>query len=238
VSPLLALAIGTAAALPGGGGPGVALSVSPARLALVAPASRTLELRNGGSEQVVVEVARKSVDGRTAKGWLIIRPARIVLRAGSTAAVTIRATARAAQAGDHRLLVLLIARPVQRGRVAVRVRLGVGLRIRVPGRIVRRLELRGLRVRPHGRVRDLLVTVTNRGNVTEQLRGQLTVSLARDGRIVSRLRPRRLRELLPGTQTVLALRYAGRLRGRVSAIVRVRLGAHRRALERRYRIRL
>jgi hypothetical protein len=218
----LALAVGSA----------LAISVSPARVVLVAPASRTIELRNTGAERVEVDVTRKSVDGRGATGWLTVRPARIALRAGATSRVTLRAAVQAAAAGDHEVLLLVVSRPVKRGGVGVHLRLGVPIRVRMPGRIVRRLDIRGLVVRRHKRSRDLLVSVANRGNVTEQLRGQLTVTIIRRGRIVSRLRPRRPRRLYPATRRVLLLRYTGHARGRVTAIVKARDD------ERRYQLRL
>ena len=245
----LALAVGTALALgtsssaeagAGAGRPPVALAVSPARVALVAPASRTIGVRNVGAERVVVDVARKSADRRrAAEKWLSIHPARLLLRAGSRALLTLRVRAhRQARPGDHQVLVLLIARPLDRTQVAVRMRLGVGVRVRIPGRIFRHLELRGLRVRLHRGALVLLVSVANRGNVTEQLRGRMTVTLLRSGRVVSRLRPRGPRVLFPGAHAVLAMRYAGRVRGLVTAVVKVRFDGRLRPLERRYRIRL
>jgi hypothetical protein len=218
----LALAVGST----------LAVSASPARVSLLAPASRTIELRNTGTERVEIELGRRSLDGRGAKEWFSIRPPRVLLPAGGAARVTLRAEARAAQPGDHGILVLVVGRPIATGGVAVRLRLGVPVRVRMPGRIQRRLDVRGLTVRRHKRARDLLVSVANHGNATEQLRGQLTVTLVRRGRVLSRLRPRWPRELYPGMRAVLTLRYTGHIRGGVTAIVRVR------AFERRYRLRL
>lgn len=218
----------------------VALAVSPARVALVAPAARAIELRNLGTRPLTVEIARKQLDGRaTAKNWIAIRPARLVLRARAQALVTMRVRRQSgAGPGDHQLLVLVVARPLERSRVAVRVRLGIGVRVRVPGRLVRHLEVQGLRVRRHQRARMLLLGVANGGNVIEPLRSRVTVTLIRDGKFVSRLRPSGPRQLLPGTHAVLAMAYTGRTRGPVTAVVRVRLGGRLRLLERRYRIRL
>ncbi len=210
----------------------MALSVSPAQVALVAPASRTLELRNTGVERLVVDVTGKSADGRRATAWLTLRPARVALAAGASARLMLRAGTSRSEPGDHDLLVLLAARPARAGGVAVKVRLGVRVRVRMPGRIVRHLALNGLRVRRHRDIRDLLVSLTNLGNVAEQLRGQVAVTLIRNGRVVSLLRPRRLQELLPRTRAVVALRYGGRVRGLVTAVVKVR------GKERRYRLRL
>jgi hypothetical protein len=237
---LFVLALGSAAEAVGGGSPPVALSVSPARVALVAPASRTIALRNVGSERVVVEVAPKSLDrSASTKRWLRVRPARLVLRASSQAVVTLRARANGlARPGDHQLRVLLVARPAGSGRIGVRLRLAVGVRVRMPGRIIRSVALRGVRVRRHGPTRDLFVSVANRGNVTEQLGGRLAVALVRAGRIVSRLRLRGPRELFPGAQAAVPMRYVGGLRGPAAALVTLRLGGRLRAVARRYRIRL
>jgi hypothetical protein len=218
----LALAVGSA----------VTLSVSPARVALVAPASRTLELRNTGAERLMVDVTGKSVDGRRSTGWLTLRPAHVALAAGASAKLMLRASASRSEPGDHDVLLLLAARPARAGGVAVQVRLGVRVRVRMPGRIVRHLALNGLRVRRHRDARELLVSLTNLGNVAEQLRGQLAVTLVRHGRVVSLLRPRRPRELSPRMRAVVALRYGGRVRGLVTAVVKVR------GKERRYRLRL
>jgi hypothetical protein len=213
-------------------GSAVALSVSPAQVALVAPASRALELRNTGAERLVVDVTGKSVRGRRSTGWLTLRPAHVALAAGATARLLLRAGTSRSEPGDHEVLLLVAARPARAGGVAVRVRLGVRVRVRMPGRIVRHLAVNGLRVRRHRGGHELLVSLTNLGNVAEQLRGQLAVTLLRNGRVVSLLRPRRPRELWPRTRAVVALHYGGRVQGLVTAVVKVR------GMERRYRLRL
>jgi hypothetical protein len=226
----LAASLNTVSARP------VALTVSPARLALAAPSSRTLQLSNLGTEQVVVDVTWKSL-GRpvAAGGWLRIAPAHIVLPSHAQALLTVRA-GPGASPGDHQLLVLMTGRPVNSSRVAVRLRLGVRVRIRAPGRLVRRVAVEGMRVLRLKRKRVLLVSVANRGNVTEQLHRRLTVTLVKRNRVVSRLRLAAYRDLYPGKRRVVALPYAGELRGVVSAVVRLRLGAV--LVERRYRLRL
>jgi hypothetical protein len=221
----------------GAGRPPVALSVSPARIAVAAPGSRTIALRNVGAERVVVDIARRAVGRRTAaRAWLKIVPARLSLRSATRAVLTVRVKPpRHAEPGDHHVLVLLTTRPLRASRVAVRMRLGVRVRVRVPGRIVRRLELQGLRVHRPRRARILLVSVVNRGNVTVQVGGRVSVSLVRRGHILARLRPHGRRLLLPGARTILRLPYRGRVRGPVTAVVRVRLAP---GVARRYRIRL
>ena len=103
-----------------------------------------------------------------------------------------------------------------RAAVAVRMRIGVVVVVRAPGRVVRRLALRRMHVRRERHLRVVEVVVANRGNVTETLeRGRIRVEL-RHGRFRARLRSEP-RELRPHTSGVVQLRYGGRLRGRVAA---------------------
>jgi hypothetical protein len=108
----------------------------------------------------------------------------------------------------------------------------------VPGPIVRRLTLGSLRVGRRRDARFMFVSVANRGNVTVQLRGRVTALLLRRGKQLTRLSPPAQRALLPGARAVLALRYRGRIRGLLTAVVRIRLGSGIYVVERRYRIRL
>jgi hypothetical protein len=212
----------------------LALTVSPARAVLLAPASRTFQLGNLGTERMTVEVGWKFLGPRTGPNrWLTIAPRRLVLRGGARTVLTVRA-GPGASPGDHHVLVLVTGRPLAAPRVAVRLRLGVRLRIRAPGRLVRRVAVEGLRARRFKGKRTLVVSVANRGNVTEQLRGRVTVTLVRHRRVISRLRFARFRELFPGARAVVALPYAGRARGYVTALVKVRGSPS----ERRYRLRL
>jgi hypothetical protein len=248
VRPALALAVFTALVVApahsaegaGANRPRVALSVSPAQLALAGPVSRRIKLRNDGLERVVVDVARRTRGPQeAAKTWLQIVPRRLSLRSGGSAILTLRVSPpRRAEPGDHHVLVLVTARPSRRSRITVRVRLGIRVRVHVPGRIVRQLRLGGLRVHRPRAARFMFVAVANRGNVTVQLRGRVTATLVRRGQQVARLSPRVRRSLLPGARAVVALRYSGRARGLVTAVVRVRLGPGVRAVERLYRIRL
>lgn len=235
-----ALVLASAPAVEGAGAdqPRVALSVSPARLVLTTPGSRAIKVRNDGAEQVVVDATQRDVDGQALAKWLETVPAHLVLRPGTRGILTLRAEPpRRAEPGDHHVLVLLTTRPLGGGRVNVQVRLGVRIRIVVPGRIVRRVTLGGLRVHKRRNARLMFVSVANRGNVTVQLRDRVTASLVRRGRHVARLSPHAQRTLHPGARTFLALRYNGRLRGPLTAVVQVRLGSGTR-VERRYRVRL
>ena len=223
--PVLALAGLTAlvlASAPSAGGvdaarPRVALSVSPARLVLAVPGSRAIKVRNDGAGQVAVDATRRTAGGQAGAKWLDVVPAHVLLRSGASAMLTLRAEQpQHAEPGDHHAVVLLTTRPLAGGRVNVKVRLGVRVRMVVPGRVVRHLTLGGLVV--HKRL--LLVSITNRGNVTVQLSNHVTASLARRGRRLARLNPHVQRALRPGARTLLALRYNGRLRGALTAVVR------------------
>jgi hypothetical protein len=223
----------------GAAAPRVALSVSPARVAVTAPASRTIEVRNVGADRVTVKVVPRPIDRRTAADWLSVRPSHLMLVPGAHARLTLRVRAHGpGLAGDHRLRTVLIAQPVQRGRVAVRIRLGVAVRVRVPGTLIRRTAVGAPQVRRQGRSRVLVVPIANRGNVTEDLRSPATVALVRAGAVVARLRARLPRELVPGRRLILAVRYDGSVRGPVTAVVTVRFAGGRSPIVRRYRIRL
>ena len=247
MKPALALALLTALPLalaPSGEGavaarPRIALSVSPGQVTLAAPSSRRIRLRNDGAERVMVDVARRTVRREAAaQMWLQVMPARVSLRSGESAILTLRTRPpRRAEPGDHHLLVLLRTRPLRGGRVNVQLRLGIRIKMVVPGRIERHLAFGGLRVHRRRDARFMFLPVANRGNVTVQLRGQVSASLIRHGRQLARLSPRSRSTLRPGARAVLALLYDGRVRGLVTAVVRIRLGSDIR-VERRYRVRL
>lgn len=220
--------------------PRVALSVSPAQLVLTPPSSRRITLRNDGAERVVVSATRRAL-GRQAgsKQWLQVTPPRLTLRPGANAVLTLRASrSRNAEPGEHPLLILLTTRPVRGDRVNIQARLGVRIKMRVPGRVVRRLIFGGLRIRRVGSARSLLLSVANRGNVSIPLRGRISVLLLKRGKQRARLIPRVRRVLRPRTRSAVEVRYSGRLRGLVIAVVRVRFGSAAPAVERRYRLRL
>jgi hypothetical protein len=237
---LALLVVALALPAPASAGAGAALSASPSRLALAGGARETIRLSNPGTAAVVVEasVAGFALDRRgrprvAAAGgarWLHVTPRRLRLPPGRTARITVVSRPPAhAEPGDHPALLLLSARPLAAGRVAVQVRLGIVVTERLPGAVRRRLELRGLRP---GRRGLLELAVRNRGNVTEELpRGRIRVTLLRDGRVLARAEslPRRL---LPRTSGVVELRVPARLSGHATAVVE--LGAR----TRRYAIRL
>jgi hypothetical protein len=215
--------------------PPAALAVSPARVTLLGSASRTIEIRNRGSEPAVVDattagyalglrgrprIVPGSRAARGAASWLTLRPRRLTVPSGGRASLVVTsATPARAGAGDHDALVLLSTRAAANGHVAVLMRLGVVVDVRVAGAIVRHVELRGLRVRAGGRVRLLELDLANRGNVVETLQhGRVTATLRHGGRVVAKLAAEP-RELLPGTRGLAELRYRGDVRGPVTARV-------------------
>ena len=98
------------------------------------------------------------------------------------------------------------------------MRLGVRVAVRAPGRVVRRVAVRGLRVRRSRRARSLEVTVENLGDLIETKVVDVVLLSAR-GR-VDRAHAE-TREVLPRTGAILTARYVGQLRGRVTARVEV-----------------
>ena len=245
VAALLAVLTVLAPAAPAGAGaarPLVSLSAAPSRVALTGAATQRVAVTNVGTSAIVVSasaeglaldargrpaIARRSAP-RSAARWLRIVPASLSLRPGAAASVTVASKLpRRAEPGDHHALLLLASRPLARGGVNVRMRLGVRIVVRAPGRVVRRLVVAGLRVRHAGRARLVEVTILNRGNVTETLpRGRLSVLLVRNGKVLTRLVPDR-RELLPRSRGVLSPTYSGRLHGLVLVRVEIRGGPQR-----------
>ena len=219
--------------------PRVAVSVSPAHVAIVGPGSRRIKLRNDGVEGVAVDVTRRAPGRQAVAAWFWVVPGRLSLASGESATLTLRVSPpRRAEPGNHRALVLVTTRPLRGGPVNVRMRLGVRLRITVPGRIVQRVTLGDLRVHRRRHAQILFVSVANRGNVTVQLRGNVTAWLVRDRHRRARLRLLARPALPPAARAVLTLRHKGRVRGLVTAVVQVRLGSGIRLAERRYRLRL
>jgi hypothetical protein len=143
------------------------------------------------------------------------------VRPGGTAELHVEARVpRSAEPGDHHAVVLLATRTTEADGVGVRMRIGVRVVVRVPGRVVRRLVVRGLGVRRSGRARLLVVALQNTGNVTETLpRGRLAVVLRIRGR-ATRLLARR-RELLPRSSAVVSVVYRGRHRGVAAVTVEI-----------------
>ena len=132
----------------------------------------------------------------------------------------------------------LAARPLAGAEVAVRLRLGVVVVVRAPGALVRRLELRRLRVARRAGKRLLQLVVANAGNVTEALRRvRLVLSRAPTGRRLETLVAGG-RELRPQTRGVLEFRLHARARGVVTARAVIPGEPGRAAIHRTFRLRL
>lgn len=232
--------------------PPVALTATPAKVSIAGSGRAIVRVANPGTSPLVVEAARAgfSLDlrgrpkivahrrGRTAASWLTMQPGRFVLAPGSSRALTVvsRLPARV-EPGDHDALVLLTTRPRRSAAVAVRLRVGVVVVVRAPGRVVRRLVLGGLRVRRARGGRVLEVLVVNKGNVTESLaRGRVQISLLRGG--TRRALATEPRDLRPRTSGVLAARYGGRERGWTTVRVEIKAADGRPGVRRGFRVKL
>jgi hypothetical protein len=210
--------------------PPISLVATPARVSLAGAARQVVTVTSAGREPVRIDVGRAGyaldLRGRprvlrSRASWLSVRPRRLTISPGQSASfVVVSFPPRRAEPGDHSELVLLTTRPVRTASLAVRMRLGVVVVVRMPGRIVRRLEVVRLRVRP----RRVELLVANRGNVTETTaRRCVTVTLRRAGRVLGRLHPSP-RKLLPRTSGLLELPVRRLRRGRLSVGVAISPG--------------
>jgi len=231
----------------------VALTATPAHVTLAGSARTSVRVSNSGTSRVAVDVSRAgfAVDLRgrprivrsgragSAAPWLTFRPTHFTLGPRSSASLSVAAKLPPrVDPGDHDALILLRTRPVGSGRVAVRLRIGIVVVVRAPGRVVRRLELGALRAvrRKGGRLLELVVL--NRGNVTETLEGVSAVlSRPRTGRRVATL-VARSREVRARTRGILDFPFRARARGAMTARVVIPSAPGRSAIQRTYRIRL
>jgi hypothetical protein len=249
---LVALVLVPASAGAGTTRPPLALTATPARVALAGTGRAAIRVTNPGTRPVAVDVARggfsldlrgrprvtRRGDARAAVSWLTIRPSRFVLAAGASRWVTVRSRLPVrTEPGDHDAVVLLTTRPWRAAGVALRMRIGVVVVVRAPGRVVRRLVLGGLQARRAHRRRVLELAVVNLGNVTELLEPSVVkLSLRRGGR-ETWIRGD-ARELRPATRGLVEFRYRGKLRGWVTvraSLVQPRDG---RVLRRSFRVKL
>ena len=222
--------------------PAVALAASPVRVRLIGKATQTVRITNWGASGVVADVGtagfalglrgrprivRRGSGSSLAASWISVRPRRLSLAPGRAETLTVSSILpRGASPGDHAALVLVATRPSDRGGVAVRMRIGIVVVVRVPGTIVHRLALEGMRVRRSSRMRRLELSFTNRGNVPERVGpGRLRVVLLQRGRVVGQLLPAR-RDVLPRSRAIEQIPYRGRLTGRMTVLVELRQGAH------------
>ena len=230
----------------------VALTASPAHVELVGSGRTSVRVTNSGRSSVILDVRRAGfaldlrgrprvvapdAGGRSAAAWLAFRPRTLAIGPGRSQTVSIASRVPAkAEPGDHDALVLFTTRRRVREGLSVRVRMGVVVVIRAPGRVVRRLVLGGMGAKRVGRGRFLELAVTNRGNVTESFgRGSIVVSVERGGRRIARLIAE-ARSLRPGTRGLLRFPVRRRLIGQV--VARVDLVSDAGRIQRVYRLRL
>ncbi len=227
----------------------VTLSAWPSHLTL-APGTQaivTVQAATRDRLQVDARVAGYTLDlhgrpqlaGQAAgRPLLTVSPHRVIVaHAGTTLVVSAPPAPRGARAGDHSAAVLITATAPAAHGIPVRMRVGIAVTVRVPGRVVRRLVIRALHVQRRGRHRLVELTLANRGNVIEAIRGtRLTLVLRRRGRVVARLRAGP-QLLLPRTNGIVVVRYDGPTRGRVTAQPVLR-GAGAPAIARRFPLRL
>jgi hypothetical protein len=251
----LAFALALVPAAAGANKPSEALGLTaaPARLVFHGSGAATVRLRNPGRKAVAVAVGAaglaldlhgrprivKRRGPRSAAGWLTLRPAHIRLASHKAATLLVSTKVpRRAEPGDHDALVLLSARPLGRARVSVRLRLGVVVVVRAPGPVVRRLELRRLRlVRRRGR-RALELVVVNSGNVTERLlHVRATLSPPASQRRITAVGAS-ARELRSHTRGLLEFRLRTSENGPVTVRVVVPAEPGRPVIRRTYRIRI
>jgi hypothetical protein len=214
--------------------PRTALSVSPAHVAFDAGGRATLKVETGAGRRLRLRasVAGLALDRRgkprvaarrDAAPWLSVSPATIYVgRAGATLVIASRRQP-SSQAGEHSAVVLLTATAPSAKGVAIELRVGVVVTVRVKGRLVHRVEVTAarLRRRPRQRYRLIELTFANRGNVIESIGGpRLRIMLLRRGRVIARL-PTARRKVLPHTAALVVFPYRGRRLG--PATVRVEL---------------
>jgi hypothetical protein len=198
---------------------------SPAHVSLAGAARQVVTVTSTGSQAVVIEAVKagygldlrgrpRVLRGR--RSWISVRPRRLAIAPGRQATLVVASTPSArAEPGDHSELVLLTTRPVRTASLSVRMRLGLVVVVRVPGRIVRRLQALRVRARP----RRLELLVANRGNVTETLaRRCVMLTVRRASHLLARLHPAP-RTLLPHTRGLLDVPFRRPRRGRLSVRV-------------------
>lgn len=249
---LTALVLVPASAGAGTSKPPLALTATPAHVSLAGSDSTTIRVTNTGSSPIGVDAGRagfaldlrgrpkvvRRAGNRTAVSWVTVRPARLLLPVGASRSLTVSARLPArVEPGDHDALVVLTTSPRRNADVAVRMRIGVVVVVRAPGRVVRRLAVRSLRVHRARGTRALELWLVNRGNVTETLpRGSVRISLRR-GESSTWLRAE-ARVLRPRTTGVVQLTYRGRLRGWITARVEVHSERGQLVVRRSFRVKV
>jgi hypothetical protein len=232
IAAVAALATATGA----GAGSAFTLSVEPTQLTLIGASKGFYTIRNPSKTPVSLKASignytikpngRVVVDPklsprRSAKSWLTISPKHFTVEANGKSYLRVRShPGKKAGPGDHHALILFVSGTRGKGNVLVRTRIGVGVLVRVKGKIKRRLAIAGLSAA--GSKHQLRLVVANRGNINERLlRHKVSVVIKEGKRTVQTLWAP-ARQVLPYSRTVYALPYRSSLNGKLTAIVTVR----------------
>ena len=230
----IASAVALMTATSAGAGSAFTLSVTPTQLILVGASKGTFTVRNPSKSPISLQAkvgnyiikpnGRVVVDPklppkRSAKRWLTISPKHFTVKANGKFELRVHShPGRKAGPGDHHALVLFVSATKGKGNVLVRTRIGVGVLVRVKGKIKRRLVVGGLSAQ---RKHKLRVVIVNRGNINERLlKHRVSVVLKRGSRSVQKLWAP-ARQILPHSRTVYSLSYRSGLTGKMTAIVTV-----------------
>ena len=220
---------------------GISVSVAPSHLVIPAGQTQDLTISNPGSDPVTfdlstgnyvlsangqVQIDPKQPPARSAKDWIRLSPSTVTIDGQQSATIHV-ATKRVSSAapGDHQALVFITSRATSTpGSVGVQTRLGIGVVVRVPGTLIRRLRVNKPTVATRGGVRVLQVRITNAGNINERFeKGQVRVTLRTGAaKTVLIAKPQ---NVLPGTYGIFSLPYRGKLTGTVKATATVRPGS-------------
>ncbi|MGH3002202.1 MAG: hypothetical protein ACRDM1_06000 [Gaiellaceae bacterium] len=211
--------------------PALALAASPQRLVVAAGSRGSVSVLNPGRAAVVVDATAVAYAldphgrprlGGAAVRWIAPFPRRLYLPPHGHATLAVSALRpRAVRPGDHATALLLTTRLAVRPAVRVRMRVGVVVVVRVPGRLRRQLVLGRPVVLRRGRARVLRLLVANRGNIDEWLpRSRLSVSLLRGRRVVAVLRAGG-RRFLARSSGVIDIPVPRRVRGRLRAAIAI-----------------
>jgi hypothetical protein len=232
----IAAAVALTTATSAGAGSAFTLSVTPTQLILIGSSKGTFTVRNPSKSSIPLTAAvgnyiikpngRVVVDPklppkRSAKRWLTISPKHFTVKGNGTFELKVRShPGRKAGPGDHHALVLFTSKPSAKGKVLVRTRIGVGVLVRVKGKIKRRLAIASLSaLRSKHKLR---LVIANRGNINERLlKKKVGLTLIQGKRTVQKLwAPPR--QVLPHSRTVYSLTYRSGLKGQLKVIVTVR----------------
>jgi P pilus assembly chaperone PapD len=219
-------------------GPDLSVSVSPTIVTIAGKSSAPIDVSNPTDQSVTVDVSLanyaiesdgtvlvdpKEPPNRTAKAWISVRPQ--VLKLGPNAHGQVIVTSHPpahAEAGDHHALVLLATPPGKGGQVAVRTQVGVGVLVRMPGKIERKLAITRLHARRLAKGASFSLTLANRGNVNEFMEpGRVTLQLEQGGKTVATLVTPGY-DLLPHSSVTRTVAFHHRLHGTVTVVATVR----------------